>query len=62
MRKVIDVAWELTYQRKKKKTNKTVASEFAPPDPDDPMSISKLKMVPIGQDAKRTRYWMIDSE
>ncbi|KAG8906743.1 hypothetical protein FRB99_006234 [Tulasnella sp. 403] len=57
---VIDVAWEVKYQRKKKKTNKTLAAEFAPPDADDPMSLVNLRMIPIGQDTWRVRYWMID--
>ncbi|KAG8928348.1 hypothetical protein FRC02_007040 [Tulasnella sp. 418] len=57
---VIDIAWEVKYQRKKKKTNKTEAAEFAPPDADDPMSIENLQFLPLGQDSKRTRYWAID--
>ncbi|KAG9018218.1 hypothetical protein FRB90_011853 [Tulasnella sp. 427] len=59
-KEVIDIAWEVKYQRKKKKTNKTLAAEFAPPDEDDPMSINNLRMVALGQDSSRMRYWVID--
>lgn len=60
VKEIIDIAWEVKYQRKKKKTNKTLAAEFAPPDEDDPMSINNLRMVAIGQDSSRIRYWVVD--
>ncbi|KAG8955336.1 hypothetical protein FRC04_008687 [Tulasnella sp. 424] len=60
VKEIIDIAWEVKYQRKKKKTNKTLAAEFAPPDEDDPMSINNLRMVALGQDSSRIRYWVVD--
>ncbi|KAG8876560.1 hypothetical protein FRB97_004113 [Tulasnella sp. 331] len=56
----IDLSWEVKYERKKKKTNKAEAAVFAPPDEEDPMNIKNLRMVPLGQDTYRYRYWSVD--
>lgn len=58
----IDISWEVKYERKKKKTNKTEAAAFAPPDEEDPMNIKNLRMIPLGQDVSRVRYWSVDSK
>ncbi|KAG6910536.1 hypothetical protein DXG01_009955 [Tephrocybe rancida] len=51
----IDRAWGVSQNKHKKKDAAT-----APPDPSDPKSQEKLQLVPIGQDSKRTRYWVGD--
>ncbi|KAG6841746.1 hypothetical protein C0991_007075 [Blastosporella zonata] len=51
----IDRAWGVSQNKHKKKDAAT-----APPDPSDPKSQDKLQLLPIGQDSKRTRYWVGD--
>ncbi|KAH0591018.1 hypothetical protein H2248_001129 [Termitomyces sp. 'cryptogamus'] len=51
----IDRAWGVSQSKHKKKDATT-----APPDPSDPKSQAKLQLLPIGQDSKRTRYWVGD--
>ncbi|KAG5353676.1 hypothetical protein C0989_003813 [Termitomyces sp. Mn162] len=52
----IDRAWGVSQSKHKKKDATT-----APPDPSDPKSQAKLQLLPIGQDSKRTRYWVGDA-
>ncbi|KAG6868887.1 hypothetical protein C0993_008635 [Termitomyces sp. T159_Od127] len=51
----IDRAWGVSQSKHKKKDATTI-----PPDPSDPKSQAKLQLAPIGQDSKRTRYWVGD--
>ncbi|KAG6901469.1 hypothetical protein C0995_011489 [Termitomyces sp. Mi166 len=55
IRATIDRAWGVSQSKHKKKDATT-----APPSPSDPKSQAKLQLVPIGQDSKRTRYWVGD--
>ena len=52
---IIDRAWGVSQNKHKKKDAST-----APPDPSDPKSQERLQLVPIGQDLRRTRYWVAD--
>ncbi|KAG6814107.1 hypothetical protein H0H92_002102 [Tricholoma furcatifolium] len=52
---MIDRAWGVAHSKHKKKDAAT-----APPEPSDPQSRQQLQLVPIGQDTKRTRYWVGD--
>lgn len=52
---VIDRAWGVSQNKHKKKDAST-----APPEPSDPKSQDRLQLVPIGQDLRRTRYWVAD--
>ncbi|KAF9486290.1 hypothetical protein BDN70DRAFT_869765 [Pholiota conissans] len=51
----IDNAWGVVHN-KHKKTAATVPMV----DPSDPKSYENLKLVPIGQDSQRKRYWVAD--
>ncbi|KAG6837692.1 hypothetical protein H0H93_004968, partial [Arthromyces matolae] len=55
IRATIDRAWGVSQSKHKKKDPAT-----APPEASDPKSHASLQLVPIGQDSKRTRYWIAD--
>ncbi|KAG6817981.1 hypothetical protein H0H87_012449 [Tephrocybe sp. NHM501043] len=55
MKATIDRAWGVSQNKHKKKDATT-----APPEPSDPKSQAQLQLLPIGQDSKRTRYWVGD--
>jgi hypothetical protein len=56
---VIDRGWGVVHM-KHKKSNVEVAQETQPLPDSDPYSKPTLLMVPLGQDAKKKRYWAID--
>lgn len=47
---------------KHKKTNQEIAQEAQQLPDDDPYSKKNIIMVPLGQDARKTRYWAVDCE
>ena len=53
----IDAAWGVKANKHQKKADREAA---APPPPEDPHSAENLRMVPIGQDISRRRYWFAD--
>ncbi|TDL28009.1 hypothetical protein BD410DRAFT_713344 [Rickenella mellea] len=55
IRDTIDRAWGVVHNKHKKKEGTT-----APPDPSHPLSQEKLATVPVGQDAQRKRFWVMD--
>ena len=56
---VIDRGWGVVHM-KHKKTNVEVAQETQRLPDSDPYSKHNLIMVPLGQDAKKKRYWGVD--
>lgn len=56
---VIDRGWGVVHM-KHKKTNVEVAQEAQQLPDGDPYSKHNLMMVPLGQDAKKKRYWAVD--
>ncbi|KAF8338290.1 uncharacterized protein EI90DRAFT_3286950 [Cantharellus anzutake] len=57
IRGIIDTAWGVKAAKHTKKTDKQAV---APPPPDNPNSYENLRMIPIGQDSARKRYWIVD--
>ncbi|KAF8526450.1 hypothetical protein JB92DRAFT_3108245 [Gautieria morchelliformis] len=57
---VIDRGWGVVHM-KHKKSNVEVAQETQPLPDSDPYSKPNLVMVPLGQDAKKKRFWAIDA-
>ena len=55
IKNTIDRAWGVMQNKHKKKDPET-----APPDVNDAKSRLNLQLNPIGQDAQRKRYWVID--
>ena len=52
----IDLAWGVQHNKHRKKE----LQDPPPPDSSDPMSKENLQLIPIGQDAQRKRYWVVD--
>lgn len=55
IKNIIDRAWGVTQHKHKKKD-----PESAPPDASDSKSQERLRLVPLGQDSSRKRYWVVD--
>ncbi|OJA19543.1 hypothetical protein AZE42_01461 [Rhizopogon vesiculosus] len=55
IKNTIDRAWGVMQNKHKKKDPET-----APPDANDARSQQNLQLNPIGQDAQRKRYWVVD--
>ncbi|KAF8581653.1 hypothetical protein K439DRAFT_1635982 [Ramaria rubella] len=56
---LIDRSWGVVHM-KHKKSNVEIAQETQQIPDDDPHSKVNLTMVPLGQDAKKRRYWAVD--
>ena len=52
---IIDRAWGVVHNKHKK--GETTPN---PPPPEDPNSQQSLQLLPLGQDCRRKRYWVID--
>ncbi|KZV74826.1 hypothetical protein PENSPDRAFT_152821 [Peniophora sp. CONT] len=52
----IDTAWGVVHNKHKKKD----VPDPPRPDPSDPFSQESLNFSPLGQDAERKRYWVVD--
>ncbi|VDB86586.1 unnamed protein product [Peniophora sp. CBMAI 1063] len=52
----IDKAWGVVHNKHKKKD----VPDPPRPDPSDPFSQESLSFMPLGQDADRKRYWVVD--
>jgi hypothetical protein len=60
IRAKLDLAWGVKhYAHKKKPADIPVVQ---PPPPDDPDSKDQLSFIPIGQDYKKRRYWIVDGQ
>ncbi|KAJ8597625.1 hypothetical protein M405DRAFT_803668 [Rhizopogon salebrosus TDB-379] len=55
IKNTVDRAWGVMQNKHKKKDPET-----APPDANDAKSQQNLQLNPIGQDAQRKRYWVVD--
>ncbi len=56
IRESLDRAWGVKQMQHKKKDEKAMQ-----PQDDDPLSQRNLLMEPLGQDASKKRYWVVDS-
>lgn len=57
----LDRAWGIVHF-KHKKSNVEIAQEAQMLPDDDPFSRTSLVTIPLGQDAKKKRYWALDGE